>query len=169
MTEHQRLFLKQARSNMAVFELLREALLRDAALHHCHALHYLQMATELLGKAAAWRTGPKEQLTHRALVSFFRTLVGNGKAQRQLGYEGKTASWQHLLRKSEPLAERIEDLAPALAKDGPNPEYPWPPKDPEVTPTEYRFVLWFELTEDPFGRQFLQFVRELFKIAEAYI
>lgn len=163
MTEQQRLFLVQARSNMAVFDLLR-----DAAPHHSHALHYLQMATELLGKADAWRTGPKER-THRAFVTFLRTLVGNGKAQRQLGYAGKSASWKHLLRKSEPLAERIEDLAPALAQDGPNPEYPWPPKDPEVTPTEYKFALWFELTEEPFGRQFLQFVRELFKIAEAYL
>ena len=37
MNEQQRLFLAQARSDFAVFELLR----KQAILHECHALHYI--------------------------------------------------------------------------------------------------------------------------------
>jgi len=53
MTEHQRLFLVQARTDFAVFELFR----RDVKWPSCHALHYLQMATELLGKGGPSDTG----------------------------------------------------------------------------------------------------------------
>jgi hypothetical protein len=80
MTEHQRLFLVQARTDLVVFELL----LRQAELPACHALHYLQMATELLGKAHAWKHSP-QVTTHRAFVGFLRSLSTNRKAQKQLG------------------------------------------------------------------------------------
>jgi len=129
MTEYQRLFLVQARTDFAVFELLR----RQPNLPACHALHYLQMATELLGKAHAWKHGPRAN-THRAFVGFLRSLSTNRKAQKQLGFEGRNENWQHLIRKSVPLAEGIEHLAPALALDAPNPEYPWPRDAPEVAP-----------------------------------
>jgi hypothetical protein len=49
VTEQQRLFLVQARSDFAVFELFRG----NANWPPCHALHYLQMSSELLGKAHA--------------------------------------------------------------------------------------------------------------------
>ena len=55
MTEHQRLFLVQARADLVVFELLS----KEPDLPACHSLHYLQMATELLGKAHAWKQGPR--------------------------------------------------------------------------------------------------------------
>jgi hypothetical protein len=47
VTEHQRLFLIQARTDFAVFELLWD----HPDLPTCHALHHLQMATEMHGKA----------------------------------------------------------------------------------------------------------------------
>ncbi|MDB5310436.1 MAG: hypothetical protein JWO38_4638 [Gemmataceae bacterium] len=134
----------------------------------CHALHYLQMATELLGKAYAWRSGPTK-LTHRASVKFLKSLSSNPKAQKRLGYEGQNESWTHLLRKSKPLAEQIEDLAPALAGDNPNPEYPWPPDAPTETPVAFDFSIWAELTETAHGRQFLKLVSALFLDAEAYL
>lgn len=93
MTEYQRLFLVQARTDFAVFELLR----RRPDLPACHSLHYLQMATEMLGKAHAWKQGPRAS-THRALVGFFRSLPSNRKAQRQLGYERKNQQWEQLIR-----------------------------------------------------------------------
>ena len=65
MTEYQRLFLVQARTDFAVFELLR----RQADLPACHKLHYLQMATELLGKAHAWKHGPALIRTERSWAS----------------------------------------------------------------------------------------------------
>lgn len=165
MTEHQRLFLTQARSNFMVFEILS----KDKNVPRSHALHYLQMATELLGKAYAWRNGPQTKLTHSAVVKFLRSISANPKAQKQLGYGGQNESWRHLLRKSIPLAEMIEDLAPALAGDGPNPEYPWPPNDPTETPVEFEFPIWVELMDTTPGHQFITLITDLFAAAEAYL
>ena len=125
MTEPQRLFLTQARADFVVFELLRE----QPGLPACHPLHYLQMATELLGKARAWAYGPNTR-SHQAFVGLMRGLITNRQAQNQLGYADKTEHWEQLIRASIPLVERIESLAPALTPDGPNAEYPWPCANP---------------------------------------
>lgn len=164
MTEHQRLFLIQAQTDFSVFELLRQR----ADLHECHALHYLQMATEMLGKAHAWKHGHPVN-THRAFKGFLRSLATNRKAQKQHGFEGQNASWQHWVRKSLQLAERIEDLAPSLSPDSPNPEYPWPKDDPGTAPVEHTFELWQELQGTDIGRQFLKRIRHLFAVADAYL
>lgn len=164
MTEYQRLFLVQARSDFAVFALLRG----QADLPACHALHYLQMATELFGKAHAWKHGPRAN-THRAFVGFLRSLSTNRKAQKQLDFEGRNENWEHLIRKSIPLAQGIEDLAPALAQDGPNPEYPWPRDAPQNAPAEHAFELWQRLQDTDAGRRFLWLVDRLFKVAEAFL
>jgi hypothetical protein len=164
MTEYQRLFLVQARSDFVVYELLRG----QADLPACHALHYLQMATELLGKAHAWKHGPRPR-THRALVGFVRSLSTNRKAQRQLGYEGRNDGWEHMIRKSVPLAERIERLPPALERDGPNPEYPWPCDAPRTAPVEHTFEIWQQLQETAAGRHFLHLVGRLFEAAETFL
>jgi hypothetical protein len=164
MTEHQRLFLVQSRTDYAVFDLLR----KQPKLPHCHALHYLQMATELLGKALAWKSG-KPSTTHRAFVKFFRSLSTNRKAQKQLGYEGQNESWRHLIRKSIQFAEQVEDLAPAISQDSPNPEYPWPREAPEFAPMEHVFEIWNTLTDTALGRQFLSLIEQLFSVAEIYL
>ncbi|MGO8751711.1 MAG: hypothetical protein ACLQNE_37695 [Thermoguttaceae bacterium] len=163
MTEYQRLFLVQSRTDYAVFELLRRQHLRD-----CHLLHYLQMATELLGKAYAWKHGPRTS-THRAFVGFLRSLSTNRKAQNELGYQGRNENWGHMIRKSIPLAERIEDLAPTIARDAPNPEYPWPRDAPQVAPVEHNFQIWQELQETVAGRRFLDLTGRLFAAADAYL
>jgi hypothetical protein len=163
MTEHQRLFLVQARTDFMVFELFR----KDSKLPPCHALHYLQMATEMLGKARAWKHGPPRS-THRAFVGFLRSLSTNRQAQNQLGFGKQNESWTHLIRKSVPLAERIENLAPALCDNGPNPEYPWPSAAPQAAPVEHPFETWQEL-QTAAGRQFLSLVRHLFATAEAFL
>ena len=164
MNRYQRLFLIQAKADMVVFDRLR----KDSSLPRCHALHYLQMATELLGKAHAWKNGPRTN-THRAFVGFLRSLATNRTAQNRLGYEGKNANWRHLIRKSVPLAENIEDLAPALALDGPNPEYPWPRADPHTAPAEHSFPIWSELQGAINGQNFLYLVRKLFILAEEFL
>ncbi len=163
MTPSQRLFLVQARTDFVVFELLQKQ--RD--LPACHALHYLQMATEMLGKAYLWKHGlPKS--THRAFVGFLKSLAKNRKAQKQLGYEKRNESWKRSIQKSLELAQRIEDLAPALALDAPNPEYPWPRAAPAETPAEYTFGIWQQL-QTPEGRQFLHLISRLFTAADAYL
>lgn len=165
MNAQQELFLIQSRSVFTVFAMFR----KDKNLPHCHALHYLQMATELLGKAYAWKKGRPKKLTHRSLVRFLKVLTDNSKAQTQLGYDGKNEQWTHMLRKWKGLAEKIEDLAPDLAQDDPNPEYPWPPANPTETPARYEFPIWKELTENPTGRAFIQFISDLLDAAEAYL
>jgi len=60
-----------------------------------------------------------------------------------------------------PLAEEIEKLAPALAQDGPNAEYPW--VDPSGTirvPASFQFSTAYKLV-DPAGRKLLQLTRLL--------
>jgi hypothetical protein len=164
MTEFQRLFLVQARADFVVFELLR----RQPDLPACLALHYLQMATELLGKAHAWKHGPRAN-THRAFVGFLRSLSTNRKAQNQLGFGGRNENWEHSIRKGVLLAERIENLAPALALDAPNPEYPWPREAPEVAPAEHTFGIWQDLQETASGRQFVHLAMHLFAAADTYL
>ncbi len=164
MTEHQRLFLVQARTDFVVFEFLQQ----QDDLPACHALHYLQMATELLGKAHAWKYG-RPTTTHRAFVGFLRSLGTNRQAQKHLGYKGRNENWAHMIRKSIPLAEHIEDLAPALSLDAPNPEYPWPRAAPHTAPAEYRFAIWAELKETAAGLQFLSLTGRLFAAADAFL
>jgi hypothetical protein len=164
MKEEQRLFLVQAKSAYAVYRLLNA----DKSLHHCHALHYLQMATELLGKANAWKNGPIGK-SHKALASFLRSLSSNRGAQRQLGYEGQNENWTHTIRKIIPIAESLQKMAPALANDGPNPEYPWPTDAPAATPVEYAFPIWEELTETSYGRMLISLIHYLFAAAEEYM
>ena len=164
MTEYQRLFLAQARTDFDVFETFR----KQPGLPACHALHYLQMATELLGKAHAWKHGPSGN-THRAFVGFLRSLSTNRRAQRQLGYEGRNRNWENMIRKSVPLAERVEDLAPALSPDGPNPEYPWPRAAPIVAPVEFTFPIWQDLQATAAGRHFLHLIGHLFTAAEVFL
>ena len=164
MKEEQRLFLVQAKSAYAVYRVLKD----HKSLHHCHALHYLQMATELLGKAYAWKNGPIGK-SHKALVSFLRSLSSNTKAQKQLGYEGQNENWTHTIRKITPIAESLQKMAPALANEGPNPEYPWPTDAPTATPVEYVFPIWEELTEEFFGRRLIALIHSLFDVAEWYM
>jgi hypothetical protein len=164
MREEQRLFLVQAKSAYAVYRLLNA----DKSLHHCHALHYLQMATELLGKANAWKHGSIGK-SHKALVSFLRSLSTNTKAQKQLGYEGQNDNWTHTIRKITPMAESLQKMAPALADNGPNPEYPWPPHAPTDTPVEFAFPIWVELTETAYGRTLMLLIQHLFAGAEEYM
>jgi hypothetical protein len=163
MNEHQRLFLVQARTDFIVFHLFRN----ESKFPHCHALHFLQMATEMLGKARAWKHGPPGS-THRAFVGFLRSLSTNRLAQDQLGFGRQNESWTHLIWKSVPLAESIENLAPALCKDGPNPEYPWLSAAPRAAPAGYSFEIWQEL-QSAAGRQFLTLVGRLFAAAETFL
>lgn len=85
MTEHQRLFLTQARTDFQVFHLFQE----NEAIPTCHSLHYLQMATEKLGKSYAWRQGPCDN-THRAFVGFLRSLSSNGGHSGNSVFKGRT-------------------------------------------------------------------------------
>jgi hypothetical protein len=69
---------------------------------------------------------------------------------------GRFEDLQNWIRAILPLAYRLERLAPALAKDGPNPEYPWPPNAPERAPANFEFDVWTDMTNTGRGRQLMQ-------------
>lgn len=165
MTEYQRLFLVQARSSFDVYQLLR----KTPGIHACHVLHYFQMATELLGKAHSWKNASPNVTSHRAFAGFIRSLSSNRIAQKQLGFEGQNSSWYQMIRKSVSFADEVEQLAPALAKNGPNVEYPWPRDAPQSAPTEYTFGIWEILNGSAAGRKFLDMVCDLFTSAEVFL
>lgn len=45
-----------------------------------------------------------------------------------------------------------------LRREGANPEYPWPQKDPQHTPTSYDFDLWKQLRYSANGRMLLKVI-----------
>jgi hypothetical protein len=134
MNQQQRLYLVQARSDRWILRLLdREPV--------CHQLHYLQMLTEKLGKAFFWRGPGAENLGHAAFVRFLRAIAANQRVAEGVGFTS-VRSFGEWIEDVLPLAFELERLAPALAADGPNPEYPWPRALPEHTPAEHDFVFW---------------------------
>ena len=58
-----------------------------------------------------------------------------------------------------PLAYEIEKLAPALAGDGPNPEYPWEaPKGIFNVPVTHEFTV-VKVLRQPQGHNFIKLIR----------
>jgi hypothetical protein len=143
MNEQQRLYLVQARSDWKVFKLLK-------AQDTCHRLHYFQMCAEKLAKAFFWKAGSNAGLGHAAFVKFIRSITTNRKVAERLGYANKS-SFREWIKDVSELAYELERLAPALANDGPNPEYPWPRELPQHAPVEHDFQAWRRLNT-PNGR-----------------
>lgn len=136
-------FFRQAREDFRMAHELRQAWLKDSEnTPDCHWIHYLQMATEKLARGYLAPVGggkPKE--THTGFVRFIqkaasrdRRLCSCLKLQKQ--------DFPPYLRGLVPLADDVQNMAPALARDAPNPEYPWPdPKKGVQVPCEYTFSL----------------------------
>jgi len=72
MNERQRLYLVQARSDWAVYQLLKSQAI-------CHRLHYFQMCTEKLAKAYFWKSPGAGKLGHAAFVKFVRAIATKQK------------------------------------------------------------------------------------------
>src|SRR5438067_13529370 len=106
--------------------------LRRAGLHECHMLHYLQMAAEKIGKAYLWRSGSAPTKSHVGLMRFLRALLGRKRAELQRIAEtfefARPRDMDAWVNQVAPLAYELQNLAPDMANDGPNPEYPWPHK-----------------------------------------
>ncbi|MDG3004847.1 hypothetical protein [Paludisphaera mucosa] len=155
MNSHQAAWWEQAQSDLGVLILLR----RNSAAP-CHQLHYMQMVAEKLAKAYFWRTGTPPPRNHAGLVQFMRSL-GGVPMQRRLQLAaalefhdfGQLQAW---IRRVLPMAYELERLAPALAQDGPNPEYPWPHHAPTAYPAGHWFDPWGRMTDTGLGRQFLR-------------
>ncbi len=132
-TDWRSALLVQARSD---FEML--VFLRRHQQPFCHQLHFLQMATEKLGKGFATAPGGSQPpKVHRAFVGFLRSVRGNLQLRRACNCgAGQLDAYIAALL---PLARLIEDLAPSNASDGPNPEYPWREQKRIVAPADYDF------------------------------
>lgn len=75
------------------------------------------------------------------------------------GYRETCQSLQQLL----PLAYEIEKLAPALAGDGPNPEYPWEaPEKIFNVPAAYEFTIG-KVLRQPRGHNLIKLLRVALK------
>lgn len=164
MNRSQELWWQQANSDFSIWRLLNA---NDAG--PCHQLHYLQMLTEKISKAYFWRTGKPPRKSHVGFVDFLRSLGSRSlkKSERNriaaiFGFKQYEhfESWMHNVT---PLIHELERLAPALAGDGPNPEYPWPYLAPQHSPTTYPFHAWTALTSSTQGRSLIKFVETAVK------
>jgi hypothetical protein len=158
MNEAQRLWWTQAKSDHAAFVVLRRA-----GVHECQMLHYLQMASEKLAKAYLWRTELPPPRSHVGLMRFLRALLSRSSADlRRIARVfdfARPRDMEAWVRQIQPLAYDLQNLAPAEANDGPNPEYPWPHDAPISCPAEYTFDLWARLRDDRRGRELLKFIK----------
>jgi hypothetical protein len=118
------------------------------------------MVGEKIAKAYLWRAVLVPEKTHTGFATFLRALAlrADPDIRAAFGFP-QPSQFQAWIRANLDLAYRIERLAPALAQDGPNPEYPWPHKQPQYTPANYDFPIWNELIGTSRGRKFLQAVK----------
>ena len=146
MNNYQELWWHQAKSDHGAFVLLR-----GQGIAQCHSLHDLQMVTEKIAKAYFWRSGSPPPKNHAGFVQFLRFLghhVRRDDRERiaKLFSFNRFEDFQNWIYAVLPIAYDLERLAPALANDGPNPEYPWPHAKPEVAPVNHDFAIWATLT-----------------------
>ena len=164
-------YLLQARSDFAVFELLvRQG---RADVPECYALHYLQMATEKLAKAAflALRVPGLRRFDHVAF-SLVPLHLRRRDVARGLGWSDFRV-YQTFVTRTRPVFRETDELAPAVGPrldgggpaEGPNVEYPWPVARNEetcwVVPAEHGFGLLDRLRRSGDAAQVLGFIRRL--------
>ena len=126
----------------------------------CHALHYLQMTCEKLGKAfliAGGAISPQQaQSSHVAFKRFLQMASRNHVLRNLL--KMSAAQFKAHVNQLLPNAEAVERLTPALAHDGPNVEYPWESPDRQIhIPVHYVFSVARELRR-PAGANLLKLV-----------
>ncbi len=156
MNDAQELWWRQARSDHALFVQSRRA-----GIDECHLLHYLQMATEKLSKAYFWRSGHSPPRTHTGFVRFLKALLDRradlDRIASGLGFR-RREDLDNWVRNVQVLAYALQNIAPAEAGDGPNPEYPWPHDTPAHCPIGHKFVLWEQLSNTGRGRKLMEFI-----------
>ena len=158
MNKEQSLWWCQAKSDYTVYLHLRKS-----GIHECHLLHYLQMASEKIGKAYFWRTGKIPPKNHSGFYEFLKALLDRRPSEeleriaRCLGY-ARTSDLEQWIKQILNLARDLENMAPAKARNSANPEYPWPHDSPLYCPAEYNFPLWKQLNDTGRGRKLINFI-----------
>ena len=121
------------------------------------------MVTEKVSKAFFWQSGAPPKKSHAGFYKFMRLLLQERGARRQqiadiFGFR-RLEDFQNWARTALPLVYKLERLAPALANDGPNPEYPWPQDSPQNVPATFDFDVWREVTDTGRGRELIKVIR----------
>jgi len=164
-------FLRQARSDFAVFEHLARQ--ERALVSECHPLHYFQMATEKLAKAALDAAGALTDPYSHVAFSKMPYRLARADVARVLGFNN-TRAYRGFLARTAPLFRAIDELSPAVGprhpgggpQEGPNVEYPWASRDSRghatwIVPAEHDFRLLTKLQRSGEGAQVRDFVRVL--------
>ncbi len=157
MNSYQEVWWQQAQSDHEAFVRIR-----GLGVSPCHSLHYLQMVTEKIAKAYFWRSGSPPPQSHAGFVQFLRFLGQIRPAERarmaDLFTFKRFTDFQGWIHTVLPMAYELERLAPALAQNGPNPEYPWPHRLPQFAPANFNFAIW-QWLESGQGRDLMRVVR----------
>jgi len=169
--------LRQARSDFSVYEYLT-SLDRDA-VPECHPLHFFQMCTEKLAKAAFDALGMTTDPYSHIAFSHVPSHLARRDVARALGFRSFHA-YRDFLRRAAPLFRRVDELNPAVgqqmpaggAGDGPNVEYPWEARNPDgyptwIAPSEFNFRLLIQMERSGDAAKMLDFVRQLLDRFEA--
>jgi hypothetical protein len=157
MNRNQELFHLQANSDLRMFDRLR-GMVATGEIEACHGLHFLQMATEKLSKAYFLRSNVRR--SHKYFSKFWCALPTVGRIRRELRYADSKTFRDDILSVAG-LVSRIEQLAPDLADEGPNPEYPWPYPNYQHAPGSYHFAIWGRITHGHDGQLLVRLVHSL--------
>ena len=156
MNQAQELWWRQAQSDHSVFVHLRRA-----GVGECHLLHYLQMATEKLSKAYLWRSGHAPPKVHTGFVRFLKALLDRhadlDRIATILGFR-RREDLDNWVRNVQTLAYSLQNMAPAEAGNGPNPEYPWPHEAPTDCAILHTFAMWNQLSNTGQGRKLIEII-----------
>lgn len=134
-------FATQGRSDWDVYKYL--SALTKPSFPQCHALHYLQMATEKIAKAYRIRdtAADVDDLVkhHTGFVEFVNQFFRCQTIREE--FRGQDAALQSLQRNATTLAREIEKLAPATDRlaSPENAEYPWERDEAIIVPCNFGF------------------------------
>ena len=165
-------FLRQAASDFSIYERLEQ---QRQYVPLCHRLHYLQMATEKLAKAAALRGDPDADIyNHIAFTKpkFWQAIERQAPVIADgLGYS--PAALRKSLVAMRPLSHEIENLSPDVMnrRHGskgvtPNAEYPWEGRDSNgaltwLAPADHDFPELSDLPTSVSGVRLVQLIKRL--------
>ncbi len=154
-------FLAQSMSDMHVFDML---FLRGG-VDDCHIVHYLQMFTEKLAKAAIYSVSGNMKRSHIALTKLPKIMATRRFAEK-LGYQNRFDQYQAHLKRIAPFCLAIERSCPAvasLAEDMPNTEYPWLPQNSAkwIAPCDFSQTIINDIRGKADARQCVSFLRTL--------
>jgi hypothetical protein len=157
-------FAAQGRSDWEVYKHL--AALTKPSLSQCHALHYLQMATEKIAKAYRIRdtAADVDDLVrhHTGFVEFVNQFFRCEQIRDEC--RERDAALHALQRNATTIAREIEKLAPATDRlaSPENAEYPWERDEQILIPCKFGFPN-LAMLQQPGGRAVMNLVERAFK------